>query len=364
MTRKRLTPINNAWNRWSYSKLGCALGCPLHCFFGYMLKIPSKQNPWAVYGQAIHYIFQQFFTPHKSTKRYPYQTVEKLQGAWAHFWITAAKGEHKFSSREKGKEEVNWSYPAQKEVMIGMGKKVMRVFFEKYHELRFDDIPRFNERRFTVPIGRLTLSGIIDRIDINPNGATVLDYKAGSYPDYLSASGIQLTFYQIAYDQYFKHTIGNYIPLKGVEIYSYNQGRIQEAPLRTNHEINMLLDYLLEASEYFRYMLNDTEVDRDIIGSFKYFNEEDIKKQDISPILPRDSQCQYCPYIKACRKWELNSHPPARELWLKKRDEDRENIYPSQEIITFPPSEPIQPRMNYTPKIHHKHNVEQLTLDI
>ncbi len=364
MTRKRLRPSNNAWNRWSYSKLNTALGCPLHCFFGYILGIPAKQGPYAVYGQAIHYIFERFFTPHKSTKRYPYQTAEKLKGAWAHFWMSAVAGEHKFSSWAKGKDEVDWHHPEQDKQMIGMGKNVVGIFFKKYHELRFDNTPRFNERRFTVPIGRLTLSGIIDRIDIHDNGAVVLDYKSNEYPEYLSVSGLQLSFYQIAYDQYLKHRIGNYLPLKRMEIYNYKQGIIQEAPLRTEREINMLLDYLLEASEYFRFMFNETKVNRDIIGHFKYFSEDDIEKHDISPVLPRGEHCKYCPYIKACRKWELNSHPPARELWLKKRDEDKRDIHPGQEILTFPHSKPIQPRVHYTPEIKHRPNVEQLVLDI
>ena len=63
---KRKMPINRNWKRWSASKLGSALACPLRCFFQSMLKIESPSNAAAALGQGMHYMFERFYKPHKN----------------------------------------------------------------------------------------------------------------------------------------------------------------------------------------------------------------------------------------------------------------------------------------------------------
>ena len=334
---KRKMPINRNWKRWSASKLGSALSCPLRCFFQSMLKIEAPSNAAAALGQGMHYMFERFYKPHKSTGRYPYQSLDKFKGAWKGFYWQAIKGKHGFSSMSSKPIEIKWRDKNHPGETFGLGNKILEVFFENNNKIRLDNTPRFVERRFSINWHEITISGIIDRIDLTKKGAIVLDYKPWNYSEYQRKSDIQMTIYQLAYEKYLQAKIGNNLPLHALQIYSYRskEKSIENIPLRSSHDFGLLYRYLRESLEYYRSILTDNSVRKEIVPEFKFFPEEDINKGDIFPKLPRGQHCTYCSYVKECIEWESGNHENARKLFDDKNNQIKNNLEPQQKILPF-----------------------------
>ena len=72
--RTRLHRVSHSW-------LAAATACPLRGFWEGIVELRVPQSPPAVLGQALHYLFQQFFTAHRTTGRFPYKEEAK-------FWDT------------------------------------------------------------------------------------------------------------------------------------------------------------------------------------------------------------------------------------------------------------------------------------
>ncbi len=332
---RRIQKAEAAWEKWSATKLSAAMACPLRGFYSHILRVPKPQNPLAALGQALHYMFQRFFTPHKTTGNYPYQEVEKFLGVWKGFWWRAIQGHHGFSSMSSDPMEVTWKDTDQQGKMFGSGWNILKNFFERFHEMRMDGTPRFNERRFTFKWHGMTLTGVIDRLDLTADGAVILDYKGAPHSRHDLETGLQLTIYQLAYQYYLRTKIGDNQPLSELQIYSYWQDDYQDAPLRADNDFGMLLYYMLEASEYFRAILTGQEVHREIITQFRFFSEDDILTGDITPRLPRGSHCRFCQFFDECRQWELKQHPTPQALFAKHRNIKLDRIMPTQQPIPF-----------------------------
>jgi len=361
---KRVMPISRNWLRWSPTKLESALRCPLGCFFDQMLKVEAPLNASAALGQAMHHMFEVFYKPHKSTGNYPYQTLDKFLGAWKGFYWMAVKGKHGFSSTHEDPREVKWKDSEHQGKMFAYGIKILTMFFNSNAELRLDGTPRFLERRFQTKWNGITLSGIIDRIDLRKEGAIILDYKPWNYLDYKIESDIQMTTYQLAYEEYLKTKIGNNLPLHALQIYSYWNDSVENIPIRTSEDFGLLLRYLVEASEYYRSILTSNPVRREIVDEFRFFSEMDIKNGDISPVLPRGLHCSYCQHSNKCRQWELGNHESARKLFSDKHNQDKSNLQPDQIIIPFKDDIVVdRGKKYYNDLLKREKPCEQLSLD-
>ncbi len=137
----------------------------------------------------------------------------------------------------------------------------------------------------------------------------------GRYPNHIVQTGLQMTIYQLAWELYFRPRLPGNPALKSIRIYDYWTGKIQEIPLRNDHEIGMLLLYIVEASEYYRGVLTGIPPSSEVIKNFRFFKSDDILNGDITPRLPRDSHCNYCSHFNACREWELGKRPNARTVF-------------------------------------------------
>ncbi len=187
---------SDAWFRFSYSKLSASMMCPLRGFLEFIIDEDALTNPQAALGKALHFMFKLFFTPNKSTKRFPFEdkTIKKelrlgadaFQGAWKGFWWSAVKREkHGFGSRNSKTdppEIVAWENKDQPGEYFARGLRILTDFYNANNLLRHDDIKRITERRFKLNLQALmipgvTLTGVIDRIDLEKDGAVILDYK-------------------------------------------------------------------------------------------------------------------------------------------------------------------------------------------
>lgn len=329
------------------SKLTAAIACPMRGFYEFILEKPAGTNPIAVFGQALHYLFKRFFTHHPSTKRFPYDDPKKLRGQWFIYWwsAVAASGAspaalqrwtdffrtceaagrkfhppqpHGFGSFSENPASVAWESDEQPDKLYLRGVGILTKFFNEFNSVRNDGTKRIVERRFSFSWHGLTLSGIIDRLDIEVDGVVLLDYKLDHYAPHLLETGIQLTIYQLAYEAYFRKKLPGRPPLKAIRIYSYQSGKMQEAPLRTPKEFGMLLAMLLEASSYYQQVLTGElpAPARHVI--FRLFDPGDAARGDITPRLPRGDHCRYCLYFRECRAWENGEAPNARTLFQQK----------------------------------------------
>ncbi|MBT6690904.1 PD-(D/E)XK nuclease family protein [Candidatus Parcubacteria bacterium] len=333
MARRYKRPAD-AWEKWSASKLDAACGCPLRCFLEYIMRIRKDRFPVTVFGSAMHYMFQRFFTPHKSSGNYPYQTVEKFLGAWKGFWWTAVQGKHGFSSMGSDPEDVPWRDTDQQGQLFGAGWNILKRFFEEHHAMRIDGNQRFIEKRFTFEWQGLKLTGVLDRLDLLPDGAVILDYKGHSFRPHDVETGLQMTIYQLAYEQHFRRQFADGKPLKDIQIYNYRNGVTQPLPIRQNYEIGLLLYYLTEGYEYYRAILTGHPVRREIIKRFWFFPEDDINTGNITPHLPRGSHCTWCENFKLCRAWELGDHETPQAMFASKFQQ--EDAQRGPEVITMP----------------------------
>jgi len=318
-------PPSEAWLKISATKLGTFVACPLRGFLDHICPEPAPLNPFAAHGIALHSLFQRFFTKHPSTGRFPYDSVKKFIGAWMAQWLGGVKGEHGFDGMSKDRDQnpvmtVAWPDEELPDRLLKKGIGISAIFHPIHDPIRRDGRHRRTEAGFRTNWAGFYLTGIIDRLDRYADGAVVTDYKSGRYPAHLLASGLQMTFYQLAYDTFFRLQPKWRVPLKDIVIYDYKSGESQSAPLRGSNEFGMLEKYVVEFSTYLQGTLTGEIPKHRRHVEFVHYNERDIERGDISPTLPRGDHCGFCRHLTACLQWELGRRPRARDIFAAAHD--------------------------------------------
>jgi RecB family exonuclease len=363
MGKKKYRP-EYAWLLWSYSKLSAAIACPFRCFYESIIREPAPQYPQAAFGKAVHYIFKKFFTRHPSTKRFPFEKPDVLQRAWKGFWWSAVAGKHGFDGWGTKAEEISWLYPEQPAGLFVQGYRVMDLLHRNFGELRHDGQPRWVERRFKFTRHGLTLVGIIDRVDFEKEGVIITENKKGLSRSEME-KGLQFTIYQLAWEICSAKWLGECIPLKGFSVYRYTAGKTEPAPLRSPEEMSKLFLTLHEASAYFHGVLNGYPPHPELVPEFRLFNQNDIERGDVSPILPRSHHCNFCRHYQQCLAWETNSLPIAREVFRAKCNHQLSRLQPTQERLILEGLPPVVQWTNdYLIAIRSFSKAKQLSLEV
>lgn len=313
-----------AWTKMSQTKVGTFIACARRGLLDHIVPEDYPLNPFAAHGIALHGLFQRFFTRHPSTMRFPYLERKALMGAWFGQWTGALEGRHGFggmSVKHHPPQTVAWNGdPEFPKRLMERGMGICSTFYDRYHELRHDGHYRRVEAGFRFPgPEKIRLTGIIDRMDHDGDGAIILDYKSGRYPDHLIKSGLQLTYYQYAYECYFRRQQYWRVPLKGLQIYDYKSGTVQEAPIRPPAEFGELHELLIEVSLYIELTLTGVRPRNWRRLLFPHFPnaQEDIQRGEMSPHLPPMDHCVFCRHVAACEAWKAGTEPTARELFAR-----------------------------------------------
>ncbi len=295
---------------------------------------PTPSNPLAVWGQALHYVFQLFYTPHPSTGNYPYAKLEALLAIWGRVWLGAVNKEHPYNSLREFRspynqalknpmqpEEVAWEYEGQHWTLYQEGIKVLTAFHAQNEERRRNGTIRLLEQSFTIRRWHgLELHGVIDRIDIRAEKekAQLVDYKNGRLVVPELESGIQLTIYQLAF---FHLRANGQIPgqpsLVAMFAYNYRRQEYQRARLRGPDDVGQLFWTLLQLRVYWDGVLFGREYPPEFTRDMTNLKLRDMKSGDASPLLPRGDHCRYCRVFQQCREWELGKRPRAREAYAE-----------------------------------------------
>lgn len=163
----------------SFSQISTYLECPYRYYLSYIVKLPGVAKPYFSFGHSVHSALERFHKPRLLPESY---TLNDLLGWFDSSW--KSEGFKDSQAEAKAKDE---------------GKSLLVGYYE-----RNKDKPQLSlevEKKFTLEINSIKVSGVIDRIDRLPNGNLhLIDYKTGNFiPQELEQKDkLQLSIYTLA----------------------------------------------------------------------------------------------------------------------------------------------------------------------
>ncbi len=177
----------------SPSRLNDYIGCPRKFFYTKILGIDVEESDWdsANYGSVIHDILYKSVVRAKDEGKYP-----EISEIYAQF--------------DKAMEDSKFTSEAQQERFERLGKQVIESYYPHFSNFPVSAIEAVESEFGGLEIAGHTITGKIDRIEVNKDGTYRLcDYKTskpvssaqiskdGSKSDYYN----QLCFYKYAYEK-------------------------------------------------------------------------------------------------------------------------------------------------------------------
>ncbi|MFH1030129.1 MAG: UvrD-helicase domain-containing protein [bacterium] len=209
------------FSKFSYTQLAAFEKCPLQYKFAHIFKIPIKGKNTFSFGKTMHSTLQKFFALMRER-----QTREQ-RGLFDERGLSPLKGDSPINiPTEKDLLKIyeecwidEWyEDDKQREEKKKTGRQALKEFYE-IHKDKWPNV-LYLEQRFNLKIGRYTIKGSIDRIDLinyntdnaitygltHPNPlppeanriVEIVDYKTGSVKDEKSVEKDQLLIYQLA----------------------------------------------------------------------------------------------------------------------------------------------------------------------
>lgn len=164
--------------RLSYTALSSYENCPLSYRFQYVDGLEVEPTPYLSFGRSMHAALEWLYG--RSTPEPP--TLEGLlsflDSCWSREGYSSQEEERSF--REHGREVLT------------------RFYYKNVDDFR---LPIAVEERFELDMGGFILSGVMDRVDCNPDGTyEIIDYKTSRRLPELSRlrEDLQLPIYQLA----------------------------------------------------------------------------------------------------------------------------------------------------------------------
>ncbi|WP_051485555.1 RecB family exonuclease [Nocardioides sp. J54] len=171
----------------SPSRVADFLNCPLQYRFRSIDRLPEPPSPAAVRGTVVHRVLEQLFDL-PAAERTPERAETMLEPAWAELQEVEPAVASMFP--EDGPEIVGW---------LASCREVLARYFSLEDPRRLEPAERelYVE---TLTDSKLLLRGVIDRVDVAPDGAIrVVDYKSGASPHVMfeAKALFQLRFYAL-----------------------------------------------------------------------------------------------------------------------------------------------------------------------
>lgn len=171
----------------SPSRVGDFLNCPLLYRFRSIDRLPEPASPAAVRGTVVHRVLEQLFDV-PAPERTPQRAEEMLAPAWEELQRLEPAVLDMFPA--DGPEIAAWLVSCH---------EVLRTYFDLEDPTRLEPAERelYVE---TLTDAKVLLRGVIDRVDVAPDGAIrVVDYKSGPSPSEMfeGKALFQLKFYAL-----------------------------------------------------------------------------------------------------------------------------------------------------------------------
>ena len=257
-------------SHFSYSQLAAFEKCPLQYKFGFILKVPTRGKAVFSFGKTMHGTLHEFFKEISEPKNEKQGDLFNKKGPGKN-----KKSKIKLQDMLKIYER-NWidewyESKTQKQEYFEKGKKIIKEIFKNFEKnppniLKINDQPAL-ELPFNLKIGDNTLYGVIDRIDQDKDGTTIIDYKTGQSKSKLDfESKSQLLIYQIA----------------GKEVLHLNPKKLSY--------------YFLEDGKIASFLGTDNDISEQ--KEKMLIEIEKIKNSEFDPT--PGWQCQYCDFKDIC----------------------------------------------------------------
>ncbi len=234
----------------SYYQIDDYLTCPLKYKYVNILRVPIMEHHTVIYGRAMHEAVSRYF-------------LCKLQGSKMKMDELLDYFESNFDPQ--GFLDVN-----HQEERFRIGRQALARFYRE--EEKRAAAPKFIEKDFSFVLGDNKISGRFDRIDMEEDGAVIMDFKTSEIKTQKDADkrvkeNKQLALYGLAY----QHIFG--VLPAAVELYFLESGIIGRHKLSED---------------------NLEEVKEDIMKVSK-----GIRRQEY-PAKPEYKACTYCAYNQIC----------------------------------------------------------------
>jgi len=166
----------------SYSQVDAYLTCPLRYRFGRIMRIPVLPHHNLVFGRVCHNTIHFYL---KMKMRGKTVSEKDLLKAFEERWVNEG-----FLSRE------------HEEMRKRAGEDAMRLFYRRQESSNL--LPEFLEKKFSLLWEGVKFTGRWDRVDYQPDGGVVIDFKASAVKDQKEADkrtrdSLQMDMYAFAF---------------------------------------------------------------------------------------------------------------------------------------------------------------------
>ena len=171
----------------SPSRAADFLQCPLLYRFRVIDRLPSAPSPAAARGTLVHAVLERLFDLPAAER-----TPEAAAALVAPQWERLVQEEPELAEMletDEQRTEASW---------FGEAVKLIETWFTLEDPTRLE--PAERELYVETDVGGLTLRGIVDRLDVAPNGALrIVDYKTGRSPSehFETKALFQMRFYAL-----------------------------------------------------------------------------------------------------------------------------------------------------------------------
>ena len=331
-----LAPIAPLWHRWSPSKLGVYVTCPLKFYYRYVLRLKTPATLDQILGTGLHRMFNSFFNKN-------YRDEKSFLGAWSYLWWQTLL-------REEYAGKISAYNDAQLPgKLYGKGRKILRTFWRSNLEFKTGPLKPLTEKHVAWNFGPYRLVAVVDRFQpVLGQGKRqrVIDYKTGFRRESKSelVRNVQLTIYQLAHRQLFgvdplslelhypsyeaeksrdsQDSLDKLWPLLSPELMTEPDPwpwEIRRVPPRTEQEIQVLISILNQASTRIQAIVTGS------VSALEQFlclppeqrdNKKFLQSLNEDKFAPRPgSHCRYCDFEKRCRAWNPNEVLTPEDHW-------------------------------------------------
>jgi DNA helicase-2/ATP-dependent DNA helicase PcrA len=234
----------------SYFHIDDYLSCPLKYKYFHILRIPILRHHTVIYGKAIHDAIQYY---HQCKVNKKPVNEEDLVSVFQSSWVSEGF--------------LSWEHEEQR---FEAGKAALRRFFREQEKKA--KLPTYVENKFSFTLDRDRIVGRWDRIDIEDDKVTIIDFKSSEVfrqkdADRRVRESLQLSIYALAYQKVFGR-----IPDR-VELHFLESGLVGVSE-RTESDLEKVVKKIKEVSQ-------------------------GIRRHNFDPA-PQYLACRYCAYRDIC----------------------------------------------------------------